>query len=50
MPADLHGLAAVALVVCREFDAAVAVPVVVLVNERRHSQTASSALAKGRLG
>ena len=36
VPADLHGLTAVALLGRDEFDAAVAVPVVVPVDERRH--------------
>ncbi len=39
VPADLHGLAAVALVGSDELDAAVAVPAVVPVHKRRHPQT-----------
>jgi hypothetical protein len=37
--ADLHGLAIVSLLECHEFDAAVAVLVVVPVDERRHPLT-----------
>jgi hypothetical protein len=36
VPADLHGLAAVALLGCDELDAAVAMPVIVPVDERGH--------------
>jgi hypothetical protein len=38
LPADLYGLAAVALVGCHKFDAAVAVTLVVPVDERGHPQ------------
>jgi hypothetical protein len=38
VPADLHGLTAVALLLRDELDTAVAVPMVVPVDERRHLQ------------
>jgi len=42
VPADLHGLAAVALVGRHKFDAAVAVTLVVPVDERGHPQAGSN--------
>ncbi len=50
LTADLHGMAAVALVGHIELDAAVAVTVVVPVEERATLRQASSTRVNGRLG
>ncbi len=47
LPADLHGLAAVSLVGRDEFDPAVAVPMVVPVDERDHPQAGFLRAVKG---
>ncbi len=47
VPADLHGLTAVALLGRDELDASVAVPVVVPVDERRHPQALLLSTGKG---